>query len=182
MRAGKVRITSRPLDETFIYDVIGLIFQHLTSPQERHKHGQYFTPANAVDLINAFCIRSADAVVFGPAVGAGAFLVRAYTRKKTMDNRFTHQKLLEQLWGIDIAKTAARLATINLAARNVADRMSRSVIIRMDFFDVKPSKAIPERPMPAGSRLEAEGLSLRKTLYPVPKVDAAVGNLPYVRH
>ena len=32
-------------------DVIRLIFQRLISPQERHKHGQYFTPADVVDLI-----------------------------------------------------------------------------------------------------------------------------------
>lgn len=163
-------------------DPVGLIFERLTYAQARHKHGRYFTPLDVVDLINAFCIRKADAVVFDPAVGAGAFLARAYVRKKTMDSSLTHKELLGQLWGIDIDKSATRLAAINLAARSLADRDNHPMIARSDFFDVKLLKPVFEQPMQAESRLEAQGASLRKTFYSVPKVDAAVGNLPYVRH
>jgi len=39
-------------------EVIGAVFEKLIPPEERHSLGQYFTPENLVDLINAFCIRT----------------------------------------------------------------------------------------------------------------------------
>ena len=41
-------------------DVVGRIFQKLIGPVERHRYGQHFTGDDVVDLINAFCVRSAD--------------------------------------------------------------------------------------------------------------------------
>jgi hypothetical protein len=61
-------------------DVVGLIFQKLISPEERHRLGQHFTGPDPVDLINSFCIRRADSVILDPACGSGSFLVRAYYR------------------------------------------------------------------------------------------------------
>jgi hypothetical protein len=59
-------------------DVLGRIFQKLIGPEERHRYGQHFTGDDVVDLINAFCVRVADAVLIDPACGSGSFLVRAY--------------------------------------------------------------------------------------------------------
>jgi hypothetical protein len=64
------------------YDVIGPIFERLISPEERHRYGQHYTKAEIVDLIEAFCIRTPEAVVMDPSAGGGTFLVRAYNRKK----------------------------------------------------------------------------------------------------
>src|SRR5260370_3615999 len=47
-------------------DVVGLIFQKLISPEERHRLGQHFTGPEPVDLLNSFCIRKADAVLLDP--------------------------------------------------------------------------------------------------------------------
>jgi hypothetical protein len=52
-------------------DVLGSIFQRLIGPEERHRYGQHFTGDDIVDLINAFCIRSADAKVRRPRVHLG---------------------------------------------------------------------------------------------------------------
>src|SRR5262249_23024996 len=57
-------------------DILGGIFQKLIGPEERHKFGQHYTDENIVDVINAFCIRRADANVLDPACGSGSFLVR----------------------------------------------------------------------------------------------------------
>ena len=101
------------------YDVIGSMYQELIGPHERRRYGQFFTSAEVVDLINAFCIRKPDARVLDPSCGGGTFLVRAYARKRTLHERVgsspRHQDLLSEIAGIDIAAFPAQLATINLA-------------------------------------------------------------------
>jgi hypothetical protein len=49
-------------------DILGGIFQRLIAPEERHKFGQHYTNEDLVDVVNAFCIRKADDVVFDPGV------------------------------------------------------------------------------------------------------------------
>ena len=115
-------------------DVVGLIFQKLVSPETRHRYGQHFTGPDPVDLINSFCIRSADAAVLDPACGSGSFLVRAYYRKRSMDERRSHVALLGELFGCDIAIYPAHLATFNLAAREINDEANYPRIDRQDFL------------------------------------------------
>jgi type I restriction-modification system DNA methylase subunit len=153
-------------------DVIGLIFQKLVSPEERHRLGQHFTGAEPVDLINSFCIRQADAVTLDPACGSGSFLVRAYYRKRTLTKRPDHAKLLEQLYGCDIALYPAHLATLNLAAREINDEANYPRIARENFFDIVPDREFCE--LPLGRDHERQAVLL-------PKFDAIVGNPPYVR-
>lgn len=89
------------------YKDIGRIFDELIPDNERHKLGQYFTRDDVVDLINVFCIRSPNAQVGDFGCGAGTFLVRAYARLKILEPSKTHQKLLKQLYGVDISKFPA---------------------------------------------------------------------------
>lgn len=153
-------------------DVVGLIFQKLVSPETRHRYGQHFTGPDPVDLINSFCIRSADAAVLDPACGSGSFLVRAYYRKRSLDERRSHVALLGELFGCDIAIYPAHLATFNLAAREINDEANYPRIDRQDFFAVQadePFCCIRER----GKR--------KKVPVFLPPLDAIVGNPPYVR-
>lgn len=153
-------------------DVVGLIFQRLISPEERHRFGQHFTGVDAVDLINAFCIRSADATVLDPSCGSGSFLVRAYYRKRTLDRRRAHSAMLGDLFGCDIALYPAHLATLNLAAREINDEANYPRIARDNFFDIDPRRKfceIPERG--TGTKLPVR----------ITTLDAVVGNPPYVR-
>ena len=152
-------------------DVVGRIFQKLISPEERHRYGQHFTGDDAVDLINAFCIRGAEDRVLDPACGSGSFLVRAYYRKKRLDPGRTHEDLLSDLFGCDIAVYPAHLATLNLAAREINDEANYPRIVRRDFFEVQQSKPFVELP-------DGRGGSQTVTL---PVFDAVVGNPPYVR-
>jgi methylase of polypeptide subunit release factors len=153
-------------------DVVGLIFQKLVSPETRHRYGQHFTGPDPVDLINSFCIRSANATVLDPACGSGSFLVRAYYRKRSLDDRRSHIAMLGDLFGCDIAIYPAHLATFNLAAREINDEANYPRIDRRDFFDVKadmPFCHIPDHA--AGTKVPVF----------LPPLDAVVGNPPYVR-
>lgn len=153
-------------------DVVGLIFQKLISPEERHRFGQHFTGPDAVDLINSFCIRKADAKVLDPACGSGSFLVRAYYRKRAMDRKRAHTAMLGDLFGCDISLYPAHLATLNLAAREINDEANYPRIERRDFFQYKPGKTFCEIPE------HATGKKIAVTL---PALDAVIGNPPYVR-
>jgi hypothetical protein len=159
-------------------DILGHVFQKLISPEERHKFGQHYTDEDIVDLINAFCIRKGDAAVLDPACGSGSFLVRAYYRKFELDKRLTNQELLEGIYGCDINPFPAHLATLNLAARNIANEENYPRIARRNFFTVGPGKPFCAIPIATGAY---EGRTGRTNIQ-LPSLEAVVGNPPYVRH
>ncbi len=161
-------------------DIVGRIFQKLISPEERHRYGQHFTGDDVVDLINAFCIRNGTDSVLDPACGSGSFLVRAYYRKRHLDPGRDHLQQLGDLFGCDIALYPAHLATLNLAAREINEEANYPRIVRRDFFDTY----IPTN----GNGLqEPEPFCTLPANAPgggpvfLPKLDAVVGNPPYVR-
>ena len=119
------------------YDVVGRIFEELIKEEERHKLGQYFTPPEVIDLINAFCIRTGNEKVLDPTCGAGTFLVRVYQRKKRLTNK-THPELLKEIYGIDISPYAVELATLNLAIRDLRYPKAHPKVFLTDFFKVRP--------------------------------------------
>ena len=154
-------------------DVVGRIFQKLIGPDERHRYGQHFTGDDVVDLINGFCIRGGSDVVLDPACGSGSFLVRAYYRKRQLDQSRSHVDLIGELFGCDIAVYPAHLATLNLAAREINEEANYPRIARRNFFDIRPDRPFCQIPA-AGMSAEQRGVTL-------PALDAVVGNPPYVR-
>jgi len=170
-------------------DMLGRIFQKLISPEERRKFGQFFTDTDLVDLINAFCIRRAADLVLDPACGSGSFLVRAYHRKAWLsgqkgggrrheDHDKTHQQLLRELFGCDIAYFPAHLATLNLASRRITDEENYPYVARRNFFEVAQERDVFCRIPRPGTR----GQQVREQIgVPLPDLDAVVGNPPYLR-
>jgi len=160
------------------YEVIGSIFEHLISPEERHKYGQFYTRVEIVDLINSFCIRRGDEKVMDPACGGGTFLVRAYARKRELMPQRQHGQRLTDLFGIDVSLFATHLTTINLATRDLVDEENYPQIVRSDFFDIDPATTFLVLP----SHVDVKGLgkTQQRTIV-VPLLDAVVGNPPYIR-
>ena len=162
-------------------DILGGIFQRLIAPEERHKFGQHYTNEDLVDVVNAFCIRKADDIVLDPACGSGSFLVRAYHRKAWMaeDKRFTHpsvshQDRLAEIYGSDISLFAAHLATLNLASRDINEEENCPRIARRNFFEIREKNEFWK--LPQGLRGEKKSMPIF-----LPKLNAVVGNPPYVR-
>ncbi len=156
-------------------DIIGAVFEELIPPQERHRLGQYFTPENLVDFINAFCIKTRDAYVLDPTCGTGTFLTRGYDRMKILGQR-EHRRLLSQLWGVDIAPFPAELATINLFRQDLSDYANFPRILSKDFFEIRVGQSF-QFPPPKASLDTSFNLIEQK----LPIFDAAVGNFPYIR-
>jgi type I restriction-modification system DNA methylase subunit len=157
------------------HDVIGAVFEQLIPENERHTLGQYFTHENLVDLINAFCIQTTNAVVLDPTCGTGTFLIRAYNKKKTA-GLYDHRELLSQLWGVDIANFPAELATINLFRQNVAEISNFPRIVCKDFFEIQPESKHKFPPLKKSP--DPNFQAIEETM---PLFDAAVGNFPFIR-
>ncbi|MDI6890164.1 MAG: N-6 DNA methylase [Thermodesulfovibrionales bacterium] len=157
------------------FDIIGRIFEMLIPPAERHDLGQYFTSADIVDLILRFCIQNERDTLLDPSSGAGTFLVRAYKHKRLMNQRLSHNEILKDLWGFDIAKFPAHLSTINLALRDLSVRENYPQIIKEDFFAFKHYAEFERKK-------EIVSPDKKKILISYPTtVDCVVGNPPYTR-
>ena len=82
-----------------------------------------------------------------------------------------HLDLIGELFGCDIALYPAHLATLNLAAREINDEANYPRIARRNFFDFAPPRHFATFPtVTAGNEP-----------IPLPRLDAVVGNPPYVR-
>ena len=166
----------------FPYDIIGRIFERLIPADERHNLGQYFTRSDIVDLILSFCHHHEDDKILDPGCGAGTFLKRAYWHKHIMNQRLSHEKIIDTLWGVDIAKFPAHLATINLAISDLASEQNYPNIIHEDFFAISSPKGggfeLPEK----HRRKTAKDLDLNERELIFPRwFNAIVGNPPYTR-
>ncbi len=156
------------------YDIIGKVFESLIPIEERHYLGQYYTRADVVDFIEAFCIKSADDTVFDPSCGSGTFLVRAYYHLKEKAKQKRHKELLSQIYGTDINQFPAHLSVINLTLRDSSELTNKVNVLVNDFFNLRPTSSV---------LLPFSGKNIRNKSQKIaiPKFDAIVGNPPYTR-
>ncbi len=164
---------------TIDLEIIGAMYERLISPEERHRYGQHYTQPAVVDLINAFSINNGADTVLDPACGGGTFLVRAYDRKKQLDNTQDHTALLASLYGCDLLRYACHLSVINLAVRDLIDDENYPRIHRGDFLDLVSDSIFAQLP----TRITAGGLptGMRELCLAVGQFDAVVGNPPYIQ-
>lgn len=174
-----VRVLNKYDFSEFGCDVLGKIFERLIPADERNILGQYFTNEDIVDLILRFALTHEDDKVFDPGCGAGTFLVRAYQHKKLMNRMLTHEQIIPTLWGNDIAKFPAHLATINLAISDLSSTENYPRIVQKDFFEWFPGKTvIPE----SARKVFFKGLGENEKEEFIPRYfDCIVGNPPYTR-
>lgn len=152
------------------FDVLGPIFKRLIDKDEKHRYGQYYTDPSIVDLINAFTIRSPEAVVFDPGCGSGTFLVRAYARKRWLNAAREHPRLLAEVYGVDWSGLAVHLSALSLASQDLVEADNYPRVSRADFFDVALGQSFMTLPKGSG-KIEMK----------CPRIDAGIGNPPYIR-
>ena len=158
------------------FDVIGQMYERLIDSSERRRFGQFYTAPDVVDLINAFCIRNSGDRVLDPACGGGTFLVRAYSRKRTLAQTsgrptLSHEQLLEGIFGIDVGAFPAQLSTINLAVRHLSNEANYPRVAKASFFDAQAAIPLYDIPLTGDS---TRSIALEE-------IDAVVGNPPYIR-
>ena len=121
------------------YEVRNSIFENSIPGDERHRFGQYFTRSDVVDIIIGFCVKTGDEMVLDPACGAGIFLTRAYMRKKMKKSRKSHDEILSELEGVDIAESMCCLSRRNLTIKDIFSGFCPNVE-NIDFFNLIPNE------------------------------------------
>ena len=155
-------------------DVIGELFEEIIDPEKRHSLGQYFTNENLVDFILGFVVNEGEAYYADSTCGSGTFLIRIYDRLKYLYKRIDHNELLDKIWGFDIAKFPAELATINLFKQDVSNFENFPRVRRTDIFSVNKGDVFEFPPPSAGKEFNKVSLT-------VPEFNAIVGNFPFIR-
>jgi type I restriction-modification system DNA methylase subunit len=157
-------------------DVIGEVFEELIPKDEKHRLGQYFTREDLVDFIIGFVVQSSQGNYIDPTCGSGTFLNRLYSRIKWQANYSKpHVELLSQIWGIDIAKFPAGLATINLFRQEIRNYANFPRITVKDFFEVAPAQKLEfHLPKPTSTGTSVQEITL-------PQFKGMVGNFPFIR-
>ncbi|MEM2179116.1 MAG: N-6 DNA methylase [Candidatus Methanomethylicaceae archaeon] len=166
-----------------IGELAGYIYEELIPPEERHRLGQFYTPPAICELITKWAIRNLDNIVLDPGVGSGGFLLQAYrillklkTGKDTLPtSKEIHERILKQLYAIDINPFPAHLTAMNLSMRNVRVPSTTMNVIVGDFFTINPKQEV-EAPYVIKT---VAGEIRRKFL--IPEVDVVIGNPPYTR-
>jgi hypothetical protein len=107
-------------------DLISSIYQQfarLSASDEAHSHGLHYTPVELVHLTldPVFEALPENARVIDPTCGSGAFLVEAFrrlvwkrARGKTASRAVVREVLYQQLYGIDINRSALGIAAFSL--------------------------------------------------------------------
>jgi type I restriction-modification system DNA methylase subunit len=132
-------------------EIFGSVYNTLFTNYEQNEKGQHFTNTDEIDIINAFCIKTNTDKLIDTACGAGAFLVRAFELLKYLYPEINQDKLIDRIWGIDIAPFPVFLTKVNLA-------INSPNFIQEDFTEFSD-----------GSKLK------------LPQFDACIGNPPYIR-
>ena len=98
-----------------------------------------------------------------------------------MNQRLKHEKILETLWGVDIAKFPAHLSTINLVINDLGTDKNYPNIIHENFFKlfVTPEGFEPPENWRKARRVTLGG-ERKELIYPR-WFDVVVGNPPYTR-
>jgi type I restriction-modification system DNA methylase subunit len=167
-----------------IGDYLSYIYEELIPPSERHQLGQFYTPPAICRLIAEWAIKRADDRVLDPGCGSGGFLSAAYkvlVKLKTGKDdipppKSVHEKILAQLYGVDINPFPAHLSAVNLAMKNVRSPSTGLNIIEHDFFYVEPNTNL----LAPYTIRTAAGVEFRREIT-MPTFDAVIGNPPYTR-
>lgn len=97
-----------------------------------------------------------------------------------MNQRKDHTEILDTLWGNDIAKFPAHLATINLAINDLSKTQNYPNILHEDFFALHVGSDGFEAENWRKRRAKTLGKNEKEVTYPR-WFDAIVGNPPYTR-
>ena len=165
-------------------DIIGHVYENLIPEEERHILGQFYTPRPIAELITKWCIRSGDDVVLGPGCGSGTFEIEAYWRlvefkigRRAIPSRDVHEKVLKQIYAIDINSFPVQLTVMNLAMKNVRAPITNLNVVESDFFSIIPGHEVL---LPYKIQTP-EGPKERRIIFPREGFDAVFGNPPYTR-
>lgn len=123
------------------------IYEHFLMQSKKKERGQYYTPANLVDLILSEKLPIAKDTpinpVLDPTCGSGIFLVNSFKRivkvwklqhdGTTPDFNTLKQLLLDNIYGIEIDETAVKVAAFSLYLALIDELDPKTLWIEDDY-------------------------------------------------
>jgi len=94
-------------------DTLGVLFERLIKEEERKDLGQFYTPQEIVNYMINFLEIKPESNILDPTCGCGVFLVTAYNYLKRIN-----PNAIQNIYGVDLNKSATKIARINLWLRN----------------------------------------------------------------
>lgn len=96
-------------------DAKGLAFQKFLSHQEKDGRGQFFTPEPIIDFCVSIIQPKPNETIIDPACGSGGFLNSSFNYILNNNKNVNVEKVVsENLYGLDINKSIARIAKMKL--------------------------------------------------------------------
>jgi len=181
------KITNEFIEELKYYnfselhgDILGMVYRNLIPKDEKKRFGQYYTDAHICELIARLCIQNPDDIILDPACGSGTFLIQAYNRIKELKlkenplqtNEQVHNKILKQLYGIEINQFPAHLSVMQITMQNPKAKSNKINILVNDFFKVHQKGLVIHKTINLGKK--------ERTVI-IPSVNVVIGNPPYIR-
>ncbi len=118
-------------------DAKGLAFQKFLSHRERDGRGQFFTPEPIVDFCVRFIQPKPDETIIDPACGSGGFLSASFNYILKNNGDIDTEKIVsENLYGLDINKSVARIAKMKLLLEAHVDTHVRCVNALTDLGEI----------------------------------------------
>lgn len=135
---GSVRKPLGRFSGEYTDDVFRQLYEGVVAVETRHELGEFFTPRWVAELLVDESVTDPDASVLDPACGSGTFLVFALRRKLAAAREAdgldpgTVERLLDEVWGIDINPLSVILARTNcyLTLVSTVDPADRPAEIR----------------------------------------------------
>lgn len=123
------------------------IYEHFLMQGQKKERGQYYTPANLVDLIlsEKMPVRKDTSIqpILDPTCGSGIFLVNGFKRivkiwklqhgNSTPDFNTLKQLLLDNVYGIEIDETAVKVAAFSLYLALIDELDPKTLWIEDDY-------------------------------------------------
>ncbi|NHZ87079.1 MAG: N-6 DNA methylase, partial [Planctomycetia bacterium] len=151
--------------------VIGTVLENLVPKEEKQKFGQYFTPELLANFVTFPVVKTVNDIVFDPTSGTGT-LLNAFYNILSYHGNTDHSKLLNQIWGNDIAHFPAIFSVINLYKQKVNQTDNFPRITRKDFFNLHPNEII----------IFPDSNDFNKQIeIPIPKFDGIASNFPFIQ-
>lgn len=182
----------------FKFDVIQIqllseIYEHFLSKSMKKERGQYYTPANLVDLILSEKLPiNKDTLIkpiLDPTCGSGIFLVEAYKRLVriwrlqhdgvTPDFNILRDILLDNIYGIEIDETAIKVAAFSLYLALIDELDPKTLWINDDYRLPYLIHCGKEDAMHQGKNLWCMDATTPSCDFSLPKIGLLVGNPPF---
>lgn len=118
-------------------DAKGLAFQKFLSHQEKDGRGQFFTPEPIIDFCVSIIQPKPNETIIDPACGSGGFLNSSFNYILNNNKNVNVEKVVsENLYGLDINKSIARIAKMKLLLEAKVETNVKCINSLTDYDEV----------------------------------------------